>query len=180
MVDIRPRAGTTDMKHADRLIEQGMLSVFQIRLVKMWERSKGTQHLPEFQAYDFDSIRDLLENIMVCDVDGSKQPAEFIVRSQGKVVTELYGADLSGRMVDDITPISQRPSAREDYTAAARRMVPMFRRQAMTDCSGRPVSFERLLLPFTVSRQGTDRIISAVYLFAEGNGFNRRMLLTER
>jgi hypothetical protein len=91
------------MKHADRLIDQGMLSVFQIRLVKMWERSKGTQHLPEFQAYDFDSIRDLLENIMVCDVDGSKHPPEFIVRSQGKVVTELYGADLSGRRVDDIS-----------------------------------------------------------------------------
>lgn len=168
------------MKHAGRLIDQGMLSVFQIRLARMWERTKGAQDLPEFQAFDFDSIRDLLENLMICDVDGSKHPLEFVVRSQGKVVTELYGGDRSGRMIDEITPTSLRPSARKDYTAAARRMVPMFRREAMTDCAGRPVSFELLLLPFTVSRQGTDRIISAVYLFAEGNGFNRRMLLAER
>jgi hypothetical protein len=166
------------MEHASRLIEKGMLSVFQIRLVKMWQRTKGTKRLPEFNAFDFDSIRDLLENLLVCDVDESKHPTEFMVRSHGKIVNDLYGGDCSGRTIDDIAP--NWLSAREDYTAAAHQMVPMFRRQAIADRFGQPVSFQQLLLPFTVSRQGTDRIISAVYLFAEGNGFDRRMLLAPR
>ena len=166
------------MQHANRLIDEGMLSVFQIRLVKMWERAKGAHQLPAFQSFDFDSIRDLLENILICDVNASKQPTEFVVRSHGKVIGDLYGADCSGRTIDAIAP--NWLNAREDYIEAARQMVPTFRRTAISDYVGEPVSFERLLLPFTVSGQSTDRIISAVYLFAEGNGFDRRRLLTER
>ncbi len=166
------------MQHANRLIDEGCCRFSDSVWSRCGNGPEGAHQLPAFQSFDFDSIRDLLENILICDVNASKQPTEFVVRSHGKVIGDLYGADCSGRTIDAIAP--NWLNAREDYIEAARQMVPTFRRTAISDYVGEPVSFERLLLPFTVSGQSTDRIISAVYLFAEGNGFDRRRLLTER
>ena len=168
------------MEHVSRLIGEGMLSVFQIRLAKMWERTRGAQRLPEFQAFDFDSIRDLLENILICEVDGYKSPHEFVVSSHGKIMTEMRGADCSGRKLGDILPYQLRAGALQDYATTALKGIPTFRQQTIPDGRGQPVSFEQLLLPFGVSRQETHRIVCAVYLFTERNGFDRRLLLVER
>jgi len=146
-------------------------------LLKFWKRHLGDLRVPRWQAIEATDLSAMSSNLLFLDVIGSGETARFQIRFQGATITQVTGsADYRGRFLDEVMPQARHAESLPPYRHATLGH-PVYTIQDANDCNGRPVHFERLLLPFAADGQTVDRILASIELFCEDGAFESRNLM---
>lgn len=146
-------------------------------LLKFWKRHLGDLRVPRWQAIEATDLSAMSSNLLFLDVIGSGETARFQIRFQGATITQVTGsADYRGRFLDEVMPQARHAESLPPYRHATLGH-PVYTIQDANDCNGRPVHFERLLMPFAADGQTVDRILASIELFCEDGAFESRNLM---
>jgi hypothetical protein len=146
-------------------------------LLKFWSDLRGRQPLPtwfEFEGHEFTSIS---ANLSFMDVVGSDGEVRFLIRYHGARIGEAYGSDCHGKFIDEILPARYRDVALATYREVVAKALPVYTASEVPDLHGRPVQYERLLLPFGRDGQTVDRILVSLEMVCSDGAFMNRELM---
>lgn len=147
-------------------------------LLKFWMRHRGMARVPCWQAVKPDDLASLADHLSFLDVIGDRPP-RFLIRYHGHLIAQASGAtDCRGRYLDEVIPAARRDDALAPYAQAVRSGAPAYTIQDLTDPAGRPIQFERLLLPFSRDGETVDRILAAYEFVSVDGAFDPRGLLS--
>jgi hypothetical protein len=142
-----------------------------------WERIRGDKILPSWQGLETDELIRISENLAFTDVVPVKGEYRFLIRYQGTKISEACGADSRGKFLDEIL----RPRLREGALATYRQLLatrqPVYVIVDIADRDGRPVHYERLLLPFGRDNRNVDRILASLETVSPEGAFENRGLM---
>jgi hypothetical protein len=106
---------------------------------------RGENSMPFWDDVNLSALPDLSSRLML--IETIADPPRFRLSSIGEQIRNRYGADLSGKFVDEIDPKAplEFPSAQASATLEAK--VPTFFASGAGAGSGRQPGYGRLLLP---------------------------------
>lgn len=147
-------------------------------LLKFWQRHLGHQRVPRWQAVEAEDLSRLSDNLSFIDITGSGDDARFSIRAHGKMIATAYdSADCRGKHLNEMMPVNCRALALAAYRQTVENGCPVYTIQDVTDRNGRPVYFERLLLPFSRDGECVDRILASFEFISIDGAFEKRALL---
>jgi hypothetical protein len=152
-------------------------SVTQRRLLKTWTQLTAEDGRALWERFKSEETLPLFENVSLFAVKKDGGAVRFQLLEQGPGVRRLYGADCTGKFLDEILPLSAQQAALAPYYQAVLHQRPAYTVTALRDTSNRPVSYERLLLPFA-SRDGQHRILASLEAISVEGAFGSLELLT--
>lgn len=155
-------------------------SIRQRDFLNVWLRLyAGEQRLPKFSDYRPERMADEVADLVIYRVESDQNPPRVIIDSDGSRIANAYGksgissigenlADYIGpKLVSVVLPI---------YYECIDRRLPVFTISRVVDSHGRPVDYERLLLPFS-DGTAVDRIIASLNTISEEGSFEIRNLM---
>lgn len=143
--------------------------VQQLGMVRLWERLKGAAELPDIAAVNGPDLERLRDKLMLLDVVWDNGEPRYLIRFHGVNFEKVNQRNCVGRFLDETIPAPVRESGLRTYRDVLDRRLPVFNATMVRESAGEAVSYERLLLPFTATGQGVERIFTVVTLFAEDN-----------
>jgi hypothetical protein len=146
-------------------------------LVKCWGKLQNGNRVPLWKTLEIEDIASFVDKLMFCDVVHQDGEAQFRIRYQGKRITELYGVDCRGRLLGSTMTPGQREVTLAVYRETVQARCPAYTIVNMIDRNNNPVSYERLLLPFSFDGQRVSRILAALELVSSEGGFAREGLM---
>lgn len=122
--------------------------------------------IPPWQTVRVDGLSGMTANLSLLDVVGGNGDLRFAIRYHGATVGQVYGsADCRGRYLDEVVPENAGFSALKPYRQAVACGLPVYTINEIADRNGRPVHYERLLLPFAHDGRSVDRILASFEFF---------------
>jgi hypothetical protein len=157
-----------------------MRCVQQIALLKLWEQLRGKRELPQFEALVPDDISRSTDKLSFSEVVEAEIGYRFRIIRSGAQFDRMYSGRRIGKFLDEILPQAIRDQALllHEQVVVSRR--PSFSFSVLRKADGPLIRYERLLLPFTCRGEDVERIISAITLFTEENGFDANDVLTAK
>lgn len=143
--------------------------VQQLGMVRLWERLKGAAELPDISAVNGSDLERLRDKLMLLDVVWDSGEPRYLIRFHGVNFEKVNLRNCVGRFLDETIPPPVRESGLRTYRDVLDRGCPIFNVTLVRESAGEAVSYERLLLPFTATGKGVERIFAVVTLFAEDN-----------
>lgn len=163
------------MRYHDLFITQGMRCVQQIALLRIWERLRGNDKLPDFRRLDSSEISRYLEKLLFFDlVRSDDDRTQFRVIYCGTQFERIFLTGLAGKFLEDFLPPALQEQAIRQYDLVASTREPSFSFSPVRMGGTAIVRYERLLLPFAHESISVERIVSVITLFTEENGFDAR------
>jgi len=153
-------------------------SIRQHWLLQYWDRLRNGRVLPSFERLDGNEIVRTAEILMFCEVVPEANAQRFRIRFQGKQITEAFGADCSGKFLDQTLPPAVRDATLTVYRQAVDGRNPVYTVADTFDRQGRPVCCERLLLPFGADGSSVDHIVASLDLVSIEGAFEQRDMMT--
>ncbi len=145
-------------------------------LLNHWQRLRRTNPVPLWKALDAEDVSRMVDNMQFCDVVDDRGMMRFIVRFCGARIVQAYG-ECNDEYFDEKLP----PLLRDQVLAIYRHTVvarkPVYTICEVPDRDGKPVDFERLLLPFARDGSTVDRILTMLEWVSIEGGFESRKLL---
>jgi hypothetical protein len=155
-------------------------AIHQRWLLKFWQRHLGDHRVPRWQAIEAEDLSHLADNLSFIDVMGERNSLRFQIRFHGRGVGEVFGmADCRGKFLYAGQPEPARSQKLAPYRHAVARGRPVYTIHDIVDRDGRPVQYERLLLPFSSDGNTVDRILTSFEFICEDGTFVRRELMSE-
>jgi hypothetical protein len=145
-------------------------------LVNHWERLRGSANVPLWSALDVDDLSRMVENMQFCDVVSSGGRNRFLVRFCGARIVQVYG-ECNDQFLDDKLPPLLRDATIAVYSKAVSAGQPVYTICRVPDGDGKPVDFERLLLPFARDGSTVDRVLTMLEWVSIEGGFESKRLL---
>ena len=136
----------------DSLPPSALKAVRHRWLLKEWELGRASRILPLRQYLDREEFNRYRGEFSVFDVC-REEALRFLLRSHGTFIGKAYGSNCVGKYLDQIVPPELHSQQIEPYRQAVRHRRPVYVSSDTRDTQGKPVQFERLLLPF--SEDGT-------------------------
>ena len=130
------------------------------RLYDYWMAKKGDLVAPPRSAIEPVEIRSILPRLLLIDVIGD--PPRFRVRLAGTDVAYHYGAEITGKFVDELDLDEIGHIALAEYRDATRLRQPMVHQWEYTKHDGRHLKYERLILPLSSDGQAVDMLLCGV------------------
>jgi len=143
---------TTDEPAIDDLSLRGLFDYWQSK-----RRGRFAPSRPDIKPEELTFI---LPSLYLVDVVGS--PRRFRYRLVGTGVVKEYGAEITGKFVDEIAVNENRAPFLLGYEHVAVEGKPASTRGAYTKTSGRRMVFEHLILPLSTDGQMVDMLLAAV------------------
>ncbi len=143
--------------------------VQQLGMVKLWERWKGAAGLPSVSSVQGQDLERLRDKLLVLDVVWENGQPRYLIRFHGINFERINQRNCIGLFLDQAMPPPVRKQALQTYRDVLDRHRPAFGVTIVRSPSGETVSYERLLLPFTVTGQDVEQIFTVITLFAEDN-----------
>jgi hypothetical protein len=150
-------------------------SVRQRWLLSHWTRARGQDAVPAWKNLDADDLAKMAESLMFCDV-AVETEMRFLIRFRGARIAEAFGPQ-EAKYLDDLLPEMIREETLAAYREAVRIKQPVFTIADTRDPTGKPVTLERLVLPFSRDGSAVDRILASLEMVSIEGGFNSRELL---
>lgn len=157
-----------------------MRCVQQIALLKLWERLRGKSHLPRFEALTPEDISRSIDKLSFSEVVQAEEGHRFRIIRNGVQFDRIYPERRCGKFLDEVLPQSLREQALLLHEQVVVRRQPSFSFSLLRKDDGPVIRYERLLLPFTCNDVNVERIVGAITLFSEHNGFDDKDVLTGR
>jgi len=156
---------------------QVVRSVTQRGLAIHWQRLKRGRSLPRLSEFHPEERMHDSRNFAVVRVITLGGRNRFRVIRQGSWITEAYNADWVGKYLDAALPEVNRKAvlAAFDQCVATGRMIYMM--ATTTDCQGRPVTVERLLLPLAGDGSAVEFVAVSLQLISIEGAFMQRNIL---
>jgi hypothetical protein len=145
-------------------------------LLKHWNELRAGKPMPASKDLVADDLARLTDNLMFCDVLPNGGGPRLLIRYRGRRILETYG-ECDGKFLEDTLPAVSREATLAAYAEAADRGRPVYTIAETRDRDGKPVDFERLLLPFSHNGGVVDRILTALEWVSIEGGFHGRELL---
>jgi hypothetical protein len=145
-------------------------------LLNYWERLRRGKTVPLWKDVDTEDLSRMVENMQFCDVVSNGSSVRFLVRFCGARIVQAYG-ECNDQFLDDKLPPLLRDAALATYRQAAETGRPVYTICNVPDRDGKPVDFERLLLPFGRDGATADRILTMLEWVSIEGGFESRKLI---
>jgi hypothetical protein len=151
-------------------------SVCQRWLLKCWTHLRGRHTAPAWADLPVDDMSNQLDTLTFLDVVTDGAAPRFRIRFLGKRVAMSYGADFTGRFLDEAIPPAWRDNALITYQKAVTAQRPIYNRVDTQDRDGTCVRLERLLLPFTTGGGAVDRVLASIETMSFNGKFEQHDL----
>ena len=149
-----------------------MRCVQQVSLLKLWERLRGSQELPQFSTLAAEDISRSIDKLSFCEVVRTDSGPRFRIIQSGAQFERMYPERRIGQFLDESLSPAIRDQALEHYRQVVASRQPSFSFSAVRKNDGPIIRYERLLLPFACEGAYVERIIGVITLFSEENGFD--------
>jgi hypothetical protein len=152
-------------------------SINQRALLNYWNRVRTGKTIPVWQGLEAEELAHMAENLSFSDVVASTTGVRFLIRQHGTRIAETYGSNCRGKFLDEILP----PAILEPALATYRHLLvsrqPVYTVVDTNDRNGRPVYYERLLLPFGRDNETVDRVLTSLETLSPDGAFENRNLM---
>lgn len=145
-------------------------------LFEHWNRLRGPDQLPASRRLVADDLTRMVDVLMFCDVVQNGSEPRLLIRFRGQRILETYG-ECDGKFLDETLPDVSREATLAAYAQAIGERTPVYTVAQTFDPAGKPVDFERLLLPFSRDGGGVDRVLTALEWVSIEGAFERDELL---
>lgn len=162
-------------------------AIRQRDLLNVWLRLYARQHqLPAAEEFVPERITDEIQDLVYYTVDNTASPPRFRIESNGTRMASAYGATGRGRDLEEYLGAIRRPAVMPAYFKCVERALPVFTISMVQDVQGRPVAYERLLMPFSRRSETSGEapgptvvtdIIASLKTISEEGGFEIRNLM---
>jgi hypothetical protein len=152
-------------------------SIKQRHLTRYWERLRANFLLPLWSQVDATEIASSRDNLCVMDVNREGPLLRYRIREHGNKLTEYYGSACAGRFLDDFMTPTALSALTAIYTQAVNSRRPVYTVSLITGSKGGAVTFERLLLPFTVSGSMVDVVLPSLEAICIDGAFDQIKVL---
>ena len=151
-------------------------SIKQRDLLNTWLRlfARG-QSIPHMLEYQPELMEDEVPDLVFYTVDTSTPP-RLTIQSDGTRMSSAYGNTGKGRYLDEYLGTRLAPIVMPVYHECIARRLPAYTIADMDDIYGRPVAYERLLMPFSEDGSIT-HIIASLKTISEDGGFEIKNLI---
>lgn len=147
-------------------------------LLKFWNDCRGGHALPVWRDLEGNELAAMADNLSFTDVVAAPDGPRFLIRYHGKRIGEAYGSDCHGKHLDEILPANFREAALATYRHVIASKAPFYSAFDTPDRAGRPVHYERLLVPFSYDGNEVDRILASLEMVSLDGAFELRDLMT--
>lgn len=143
-------------------------SIRQRVLLDAWLRLYAkTGQVPPIDRYEPDRIAEERHNLGWLKVDSSMQPPRITFERESAIMAAAYGEACKGRPLDEYLG-ARGAIVLPVYFRCIARALPAYTIFMYHDVAGRPVAYERLLLPFATDGCITDVLASHNNISEEG------------
>lgn len=155
-------------------------SIKQRDFLNTWLRLYAReQRLPKFGEFQPERMSEEAADLVIYQVENDSSPPRVIIDSDGSRIANAYGkggtSSIGESLADYIGP-KLAPLVLPIYYECIERKMPVFTISRVVDSHGRPVDYERLLLPFS-GDIGVDRILASLKTISEEGSFEIRNLM---
>ncbi len=152
-------------------------SIRQRDLLQAWIRLfvAGAEP-PRFDDYNPDRLDEELPELMYYDVDHQGSSPRFKIAHEGSRFREVFGISGIGKYLDQLEGFTLTETTHNLYRAACLRQRPAYSIALVEDRDGKPVTWERLLLPFCDGGQVTALMASLKPVSTEGRFESRGLM----
>jgi hypothetical protein len=153
-------------------------SIRQRDLLQAWIRlfvAKG--EAPRFDDYNPDQLDEELPELMYYDIDHQGSLPRFRIAHEGQRFRDVFGVSGQGQYLDELEGFIFTEASHNLYREACLRRLPAYSITLVEDRDGRPVTWERLLLPFCEGGRANVLMASLKPVSTEGR-FESRGLMT--
>jgi hypothetical protein len=152
-------------------------SIRQRDLLNNWLRLYARQQvLPDLADYQPARFAEELPDLVFYVVDHRRQPARFVIESDGTRMSSAYGSVGKGRYLDEYLGPILGPIVLPVYAECIRRMLPIYTISTIDDVNGRAVAYERMLMPFS-DGTGVSHVVASLKAISEDGGFEIKNLM---
>lgn len=129
------------------------------QIVAYWESIRPGNALPGRQHFDPLDVPKLLANIRLLDVEGD--PPRFKIRLMGTRLREFFGAEHTGRWLDELFPNLDGSTTHVELLRTIGTRAPRWRRGTPAlDIEKDFLDMERVYLPFARDGRNVDMILT--------------------
>lgn len=155
-------------------------SIKQRDFLNTWLRLYAReQRLPKFGEFQPERMSEEAADLVIYRVENDSSPPRVIIDSDGSRMANAYGkggtSSIGESLADYIGP-KLAPLVLPVYYECIDRKMPVFTISRVVDSQGRPVDYERLLLPFS-GDIGVGRILASLKTISEEGSFEIRNLM---
>lgn len=155
-------------------------SIKQRDFLNTWLRLYARdQQLPKFNEFQPERMSEEVADLVTYRIDNNSNPPRVIIDSDGSRMANAYGKSGTssiGENLADYLGAKLMPIVMPIYYECIDRKLPVFTISRVVDSHGRPVDYERLLLPFS-DGAGVDRILASLKTISEEGAFEIRNLM---
>ncbi len=127
----------------------------------LWQQLEQNSGLPEYKSFELDKLpAALLPWTVVVDV--TQDPIDYRFRFWGTERAKLIGAEMTGKMLSDISNLEMRAGNRQEYDAICERRKPLLCDTPITTATGRQLSMMSIRLPFGDVEGQVTQVLSAI------------------
>ena len=152
-------------------------SINQRWLLNYWLRIRCDHTLPAWPGLGAEELARLTESLTYSDVVEDPAGVRFLIRFHGEKIAETFGSNCKGKFLDEILPLAIREPALETYRRLLVAKRPVYTVVNVLDRLGRPVHYERLLLPFGGDHANVDRVLASLETVSPDGAFENRDLM---
>ena len=157
-----------------------MKSIRHRWLLKEWELGRAGRPLPpraHLAREEFDLYRG---EFSVFELRHEVAGLRFLLSSHGTFIGKAYGSNCVGKYLDQIVPAELHGLQIEPYRQAVRQRRPAYVSSDTRDLQGKPVQFERLLLPFSEDGTAPSCIVADFEMISIEGNFSPADMLTAK
>ena len=130
------------------------------RVYGYWLGKKGDRPAPSRTDIRPEELAPLLPNLYLVDVEGTR----FRLRLVGTEIVQEYGAEITGRYLDEIDLDDHKADILHEYLHATRDCAPQFHQWDYEKDDGRQLRYSRLILPLSSDGQTVDKLLCAAFV----------------
>ncbi len=152
-------------------------SIRQRDLLLAWIRLfAASQEPPRFDDYNPDRLDEELPELMYYDIDHQGSSPRFKIAHEGSRFRDTFGVTGIGRYLDELEGFTLTEATYNLYREACARRRPAYSIALVEDRDGKPVTWERLLLPFCEAGQVNVLMASLKPVSTEGRFESRGLM----
>ena len=154
-------------------------SITRRQLLKSW-LSLAVDDMPKWSEWCATDSSKQRNDVVIYEVVNTDQEVRFRIIAHGQTIRELYDAQDEGKFLDEALPESIAPSIHEFYCTCVARKRPVYTISSVPDRAGRPVTYERLLLPFQNRSEEVEIIVGSIEAISVEGRFEAMKLMLEQ
>ncbi len=166
MSDDAPLAGPKSLN--DRVAETSGSPTTAVaqRLLSYWQSTLNGRTAPRREDLLPEELGDLLPWVVLLDIVGS--PPRFRVRLAGTGVVREYGAEITGRFLDELDIGAAHDRALEEHRRTVEECRPIIGTFDFRKQDGRWVTFERISLPLSADGETVNMLLCGARMHGAG------------